>query len=160
MIVLRDEIEIMAPHEQVFQWFAHLDKNYRTWHPKDHVKLRYLKGSLIEEGSLIYFEEYLHGKLEKMRFRVTRVEPNTRIEYRFLFPFPYSLFKTRGAFTTIRCGDNTLFIAEICWGLNIPLVSNLLDRIIRKSLPVPQLQAIRQHMLEEGENLKQIMEKA
>ncbi|MCD6358474.1 MAG: hypothetical protein J7L90_00715 [Dehalococcoidia bacterium] len=158
MIVLRDEIEIQAPPERIFQWFTHLNKNYRTWHPKDHVELRYIKGSLTEKDSLVYFEEYLHGKLEKMKFRVTGIEPNARIEYQFLFPFPYSLFKARGAFITKRCGKNTSFIAEICWGYNVPVLGKAIDKLIHKSLTVSQLQAIKQHMLEEGQNLKCIME--
>ena len=158
MIVLRDKIEIQAPPERIFQWFTRLDKNYRTWHPEDHVELRYIKGSLTEKDSLIYFEEYLYGKMEKMKFRITKIESNARIEYRFLFPFPYSLFKARGAFITKRHGDNTLFTAEIIWGHKIPVLGKLEDKLIRKSLTAPRLQAIKQHMLEEGQNLKLIIE--
>ena len=96
MITLRDTIEIETSPQKIFEWFAHLDENYRAWHPTDHVESRYLKGSPVERDSIVYFEEYLHGDLERMKFQTTNVEPNSRIEYRVLFP--YSLLGMRGSF--------------------------------------------------------------
>lgn len=64
MITLRDSVEIRTTPEKVFEWFMHFDENYVSWHP-DHVKCSYLKGRRLEEGSVLYVEEYLHGKLHK-----------------------------------------------------------------------------------------------
>ena len=63
MITLRDTIQIKASPEKIFEVFTHLDKNFRSWHPKEHVECRYLKGNPLEEGSILYFEVYLLGKL-------------------------------------------------------------------------------------------------
>lgn len=82
MILLRDVVEIEASPEQVFDWLAHFQENYLAWHP-DHVECRYLKGaSLFEVGSVVYVEEYVHGEFHKLKFRVTKVIPNSRLEYK------------------------------------------------------------------------------
>ena len=36
----------------------------------------------LREESVIYVEEYLHGKLHKLKLRITKIEPNSRIEYK------------------------------------------------------------------------------
>lgn len=69
MITSRDTIEIKTSPEKIFEWFAHLDKNFKSWHPKEHVECRYLKGSPLEEGSILYFEVYLLGKLQKAKYQ-------------------------------------------------------------------------------------------
>jgi hypothetical protein len=45
------------------------DDSYRAWHQKDHVRLRWLEGKPWAEGSVMYAEEYLHGKLHKLKLR-------------------------------------------------------------------------------------------
>ena len=57
------------------------DTSYRAWHPEDHVALRWIKGEPWEEGSVLYAEEYLHGKLHKLKMLITKVVPNRRIEF-------------------------------------------------------------------------------
>ena len=65
MIVLRDTVEIRASPEQIFEFLAHFKENVHAWHP-DHVECRYLTYDPLGEGSVIYIEEYLHGKLHKL----------------------------------------------------------------------------------------------
>lgn len=61
MILLRDVVEIEASPEQAFDWLAHFQEDYLAWHP-DHVECQYVKGtSILEVGSVLYIEEYLHG---------------------------------------------------------------------------------------------------
>ena len=108
MITLRDTIEIETSPEQIFEWFAHLDKNFCSWHPKEHVECRYLKGSPLEPDSVLYFEVYLLGKLQKAKYHITNVVPNSKVEYRV--GFPLSLFGGGGAYIVERRGANSLFI--------------------------------------------------
>jgi len=149
MIVLRDTIEIKASPEQIFQWFAHFKANYLSWHP-DHVECRYLTEGSLREGSVIYIEEYLHRKLHKLKLRITEIEPNSRIEYK-------TFLSTKGVFIIEPRGDNSLFTAEIYLGTNIPLLGKLVDRFMGVFMS-RQLEGIKQHMAEEGQNLKRILE--
>lgn len=50
-----------------------------------------------------------------------------------------------------------MFIADVTIGSNIPVLGWLLDRIMEK-LFSDRLEALKQHMAEEGENLKQLLE--
>jgi uncharacterized protein YndB with AHSA1/START domain len=88
MIIIKDSIEVKASTEKVFQWLTQrmMDKeSYQTWHP-DHADIRWIKGEPLQEGSRLYAEEYLHGDLHKLKFRITKIVPNRLIEYRCLFP--------------------------------------------------------------------------
>lgn len=149
MIILRDTIEIKASPEQIFVWLAHFKENYLAWHP-DHVECRYLKGDPPEEGSIIYCEEYLHGKLHKFKFEITKFEPNSRIDFKFGPGMT-------GDFIIEPRGANSLFIADTYVGTKIPLLGKLLDKLMWTLLR-RRLEAGRKHMAEEGQNLKNLLE--
>jgi len=87
MITLKDSIEGEATPEEVVNWLVQRlqDKeSCQAWHP-DHVDIRWIKGEPIQEGSALCAEEYLHGVLHKLKFRIIKVVPNRLIEYRILF---------------------------------------------------------------------------
>jgi hypothetical protein len=155
MITLRDTIEIETSPEKIFEWFAHLDKNFQSWHPKEHAECRYLKGNPLEEGSILYFEVYLLGKLQKAKYYITNVKPNSRIEYKV--GFPLSFLGGRGDYIVEPQGDNSLFIQDIYIGTKIPLLGSVIDKLIQLLLGRLN-EAFKQHMTEEDQNLKRIME--
>ncbi|MBN1916939.1 MAG: SRPBCC family protein [Verrucomicrobia bacterium] len=105
MIRLEHSIEVNAAAERVFEWLVrHLtDKEaYCAWHP-DHVDLRWIKGEPGREGSIVYAEEVIHGAMQKLRFRITKVVPNHEIVYRPLFPV--SLIVPANTFLIEPTGD-------------------------------------------------------
>lgn len=105
---------------------------------------------MLQVGSEIQCEEYLHGKLHVMRLRPTRVETGKRIEYEIV-----GLGK--GVFQVIEKGEEVEFVAELYFGSDVPLIGSLIDVVLR-SFFSRRLQAVRQHMLEEGQNTKKIIE--
>ena len=155
MITLRDTIEINTSPEKIFEWFAHLDKNFQSWHPEDHVECRYLKGNPLEVGSILYFEVYLLGKLQKAKYHITKVEPNSRVEYKVGFPF--SVLGGRGAYTVERRGVNSLFTQDTYIGTKIPLLGSIVDKLTQVLIGRIN-EAFKQHLAEEDQNLKRIME--
>ncbi len=64
-MTITDSIKIKAPPEKIFNFLTSLKgtESYKAWHP-DHVVMRWIKGKPFEEGSVVCFEEYLHGKLQ------------------------------------------------------------------------------------------------
>ena len=54
-------------------------------------------------------------------------------------------------------GSDVRFTAEICFGTETPVLGNLLDRIVHAFMG-RRLEALKQHMVEEGRNLKLILE--
>jgi uncharacterized protein YndB with AHSA1/START domain len=148
VITLTDSIEVRAAPEKVFRWLTNLKQkaDYQSWHP-DHVDLRWTKGEPFAKGSIAYFEEYIHGKLHKFTFLCTKVVPDKLIEYRPLFP--WSIFMPKGTFVLEPKGQNSCtFTATISLR-----VGPLYRKLVRS-----QLQTVKQHMKEEGEILKKILE--
>jgi hypothetical protein len=154
MITLRDSIEIKATPEKVFEWLIQRFKDkesYRAWHP-DHVDIRWIKGEPLQEGSIVYAEEYLHGDLHRLRFRVTKIMPNRVIEYRALLPL--SILAPVNKFIIEPKGENRCTFTAI-GSLRLPRW--LFKKLHRKH--EHKIEATEQHMKEEGENLKRALEK-
>jgi len=154
MINLKDSIEVHTSPERVFKWLIRCLKDggaYRAWHP-DHVDIRWIKGKPLQEGSIIYAEEYLHGDLHKLKFRITKIVRNREIQYRSLFPL--SLLVPENKFLIEPKGeDNCIFSAT--GSLRIPRW--LFVRMHKKHKY--KIEATEQHMKEEGLNLKEALEK-
>jgi len=149
MIALRDTIEIRASPEQVYDFFVHFREHFMAWHP-DHVRCWYLQDGPLREGSTFYVQEYLHTKVRTLEFLVTRLVPYSRIEYK-IPPM------VRGSFDVEQRGLGVQFTAEICFGTETLVLGNLLDRILHTFMG-RRLAALKQHMVEEGRNLKLILE--
>ena len=144
--ILKDSIEINAPVEKVWEFFDHLDVNYKSWHEDSHVTCRWLKGKPHEEGSIAYFEEILDGILCKIKAITTKVEKYRLVETKS--PFPVSLIHTKGVYLFESKGTSSVFTAINHF--RIPFLFN------KKLLSL--VAATENHMKEEGENLKRILE--
>ncbi len=153
-VFLTDSIEIHASPEDIFGFLNNLvdDASYRAWHPQDHVAMRWEKGSPWQEGSVVYAEEYFHGKLHKLKFVITHVIPNRKIEY-----VPVSRFLKRYvpkmSFTVEPKGPRTIFTAMAHYRIA------LLPRLLAKKSVERGISSVRKHMKEEGENLKRLLER-
>ena len=149
MITLKDAVEIRASPEQIVEFFLNFKENFHAWHP-DHVECHYLTPGPLKENSIIYVEEYLHGELHKLKLHITKIQPNSRIEYK-------TFLGTKGIFIIEPRGTITLFAAEMHMGTKIPLLGKLVDGIMRMFFS-RHLEGLKQHMAEEGQNLKRILE--
>ncbi|UCG56766.1 MAG: SRPBCC family protein [Phycisphaerales bacterium] len=152
-VTLTESIEIKTTPEKIFEFLSHIvdDESYRAWHPEDHVALRWIKGEPFREGSVVYAEEYIHGKLHKLKFVITKVVPNRRIEFapqsrllRIYFP--------KNVFEIEQKGDTCLLTTT-----GRMRVGRLVKIFAKKQLEAG-LASVRKHMKEEGENLKRILE--
>jgi hypothetical protein len=149
MITLKDTVEIEVSPEEIMEFFLNFQENFYAWHP-DHVKCYYLTPGPLKKDSIIYIEEYLYGKLRKLKLHITKVQPNSRIEYK-------TFLGTKGIFIIEPGETGTLFTAEMYMGTTIPLLGKLRDRIMRMYFS-HQLDGLKKHMAEEGQNLKRILE--
>jgi len=151
--VLTDTIEIKTTPEKIFNFLTSIvdDDSYRAWHKKDHVSLRYLQGEPWTEGSVVYAEEYIHGKLHKLKFKITKIEANKRIEYTPISRF-LRLFFPKNEFIIEPKGESCLFIASGTYRIG------WIGKAFFKQAIEKGLSSVKQHMKEEGENLKAILE--
>lgn len=149
MTTLKDSIGIKTSPEKIFNGLIRVfssEGNFRRWH-KDHVKCQWLKGKPFEIGSVLYVEEYLHRELHKMKFLGTQLDSNRKIEYRLLFPM--SMICPKGSFMVEPKGESSIFTATLSFRLGWLFLI----------FPKGRVEAIKKHMKEEGENLKDLLEK-
>jgi hypothetical protein len=149
MISLRDSVEIQCTAGQVFSWLKNMPLEYKSWHP-DHIACRVIHGSMLEVGSEIECEEYLHGKLHSLRLRISNVVPDKRVEF-------IIERMGRGAFEVQVNSGSVRFMAELDIGVDSPIFGPLFDFTFLRFFH-QRIDAMRQHMAEEGNNLKAILE--
>lgn len=116
-LILKDSVEIKTTPEKIWEFFTNLEKNYKAWHPKDHVLFKWTKGKPMETGSRWYGEEVVMGKVFKLKGIIGKVIPNRKIVFKYSFPislvapwFEWSIEPkgSNSVFTTrsyIRAGD-------------------------------------------------------
>jgi hypothetical protein len=151
--IVTDSIEIETTPEKIFDFLTGIvdDDSYRAWHQKDHVSFRWLEGNPWAEGSVMYAEEYLHGKLHKLKFKITKVVPNQRIEYSPTSRFMRTYFP-KNEFIIEPKEASCLFIASGIYRLG------WLGKTFFKKAIDRGLASAKKHMQEEGQNLKRILE--
>ncbi|HOF78703.1 MAG TPA: SRPBCC family protein [Smithellaceae bacterium] len=151
--ILTDSIEIRATPETVFKFLTSIvdDESYKTWHNADHVSFRWLKGQPWSEGSVMVAQEYLHGKIHKFKFQVTRIVPYRHIEYSPTSRFMRKFFP-KNEFVLEPKGKHCLFIARGTYRVG------WIGKTFFKKAIENGLSSVRRHMKEEGENLKVIIE--
>jgi uncharacterized protein YndB with AHSA1/START domain len=145
-VILAQTTSIAAPPRRVFRFFEEMDRNYTRWH-KDHSLYRWLQPGGMAVGNRFYFEERIAGHDQKRIVRFTRVEPDRLIEFvpdNALIRF----FLNRISFRIEPEDTGCKFTQEI--RIRIGPIGAALNR--------RGFDAVRQHMHEEGDNLKAIME--
>ena len=149
MIVIQDTVSIKATSPDVFHWFEHLDEHYLSWHPS-HVSCCYLKKQALELGAVLYAEEYLHGKLHKLKFHITNVIPNQEFQYRIMPGI-------HGGFRFLENEEGVDVHAEVRIGWNLSFIGRFIDFVLNL-LFSNIINDLRQHMSEEGVNLRSLLE--
>lgn len=145
---LKHAISICTTPKAVTDFFEGMESNYSRWHP-DHRLFRWERGHGLKRGTVFYFEEVIGGKLLKKRMAFTHVNPEQRIEFAFTnwalrLILPYIRFEFRHE------NDHVNFVQEI--SIRTGPIGAWMNR--------REFDAVRQHMREEGENLKRILEDA
>lgn len=146
-MTLEDRTTIEAAPGRIFAFFEHMDEHYRAWHP-DHVAFHWTKGRGLKPGVEFYFEEYIGGKLLKKTVRFTRIEPERYIEFEPTW-WLMRLLMPRLSFEIQPQDRGCLFIARI------PIRTGPVGAWLNRR----EFNAVRQHMKEEGRNLKQMLER-
>ncbi len=145
-MILRESTTIQVAPGRIFGFFRHMDVHYRAWHP-DHIAFRWIAGDTIVPGTVFWFAERIGGKLMEKTVVVTEVR-----EDRYFAFAPVSrllrLLLPRLSFQVIPEEAGCQLVAEI--HIRTGPVGAWLNR--------KEFNAVRQHMREEGENLRRLVE--
>ncbi|MCT9097055.1 SRPBCC family protein [Haloarchaeobius sp. HME9146] len=145
-MLLTETTRVHASPGDVYRFFERMDANYERWHP-DHVEFRWVDGDGLEAGAEAYFEEHIGGKTQQKTVRFVEVDPDRYIEFK-----PTSLLvgllmpSISFTFESHEDGCDVTQRIKVRTG---PIGARLNRR---------EFDAVREHMTEEGENLKAILE--
>jgi hypothetical protein len=145
MKTLKESIEINVSPEVIWEWLLHVAENYLEWHPS-HIKANWKTETASEVGSIMYAEEDINGDFLKMKSKLTELIP-TRL-YRFKTVGTLKLILAGGSFEIEPSENGSIFTATLDFHMG-----KLLSKLTKK-----KVQEISQHMIEEGQNLKKILE--
>ncbi len=147
MKTLRESIEINVSPEVIWDWLLHIAENYLEWHPS-HIKANWQTETGSEVGSILYAEEDINGEFLKMKSKLTKLIPNRL--YRFKTVGTLKLILAGGSFEIEPSENGSIFTATLDFHMG-----KLLSKLAKKTM-----HQISQHMIEEGQNLKKILEKS
>lgn len=142
---LCDSVHVEASPERVWSWLMELAAHYREWHP-DHLTARWVQGEPNRVGSVLEAVERLAGHRERLHFEMPGIDPPRCMEYRIRGP--HSLLLPGGTFAVAAEDGGARFTADLHYRFG-PLTEALFRR---------RTAALLEHMREEGENLKQLVE--
>jgi uncharacterized protein YndB with AHSA1/START domain len=144
---LKDTVAVDVPPDRVWEWITAFPEHYRSWHP-DHVEAQWQRGAPAEKGSVLRVVERLGGRTERLRFRISSVDPPRRPSYRVVGL--HGIFFPRGCFEITEPRGGSRFTATVeC------RFAGLTGRLFSK-----RLEDLQTHMREEGDNLKHLLEEA
>ena len=143
---IKESIEINVPPEIVWDWFLKFAENYCEWHPS-HIVSYWEKGDPNKVDSILYSEENFGGELLKIRAKITEIIPLKLFKFKTVGSL--KLLLIGGSFEIEKTTNGCLFIATLDFRMG-----KFLSKIAKKTM-----QQIIQHMIEEGKNLKIILEK-
>jgi len=125
-----------------------MESNYTRWHP-DHICFEWRKGPGVARGNVFYFEETITGEHQKKEVAFTDVIPDRYLEFAPTNGF-FRLFLPRISFEMKQIGSKTELVAQVVIRMG-PIAAWFHKQ---------QIALVRQHMCEEGENLKKLVEAA
>ena len=151
-LVLSDSIEIKTTPEKIWEFFTNLERNYKAWHPQDHILFKWTKGKPMETGSCWYGEEVVRGKIFKLKGTIGEVIPNRKIVLKY--SFPVSLVASRFEWLIEPKGSNSVFTAKSYLTAGDFFCK---FKLSRKEMET-KIEMHNEHVRGEGENLKKFLE--
>jgi hypothetical protein len=145
-MILEQSVSMAAAPARAYRFFAEMEARYTRWHP-DHIAFRWLQDARLEVGARFYIEERIDGRVLKRTMRFTRLEPDSHVEFapdlaimRFFLP--------RIVFAIAPTPEGCRVTQQV--HVRIGPIGR---RLNRRGFAV-----VEQHMKEEGENLKALLE--
>lgn len=145
-MLLEVETKTEAAPEDVYAFFEQVEDNYLDWHP-DHITFRWVTGEGLEVGNEAYLEEEIAGDIKKQTIRYTTVEPPNRI-----------VFHPTSRLLRLILPHISFTIEPVMEGSQVTQRLKIRTGPIGRRLNRDEFDAVRQHMKEEGDNLKRIVE--
>ncbi len=150
-MTLVHEVDVKTSPDKIWDFLLHIDKNYKAWHPSDHILFKWTKGEALQTGSTFYAEQYMLGEKIKYKGKIAESIPGKKITMKFAFPL--SLITDKIEMIIEGDGSHARF-RHITY-----LRFKLLSRTIFKNRNIKMIYDMDTHVKTEGENMKRLLEK-
>jgi len=72
---------------------------YPKYSPNEHIKCEYIRGNLLTENSILYFEEFIADKKQQIKYKVVKIKDQNDVKVIHLKAlFPRSIFNITARF--------------------------------------------------------------
>jgi uncharacterized protein YndB with AHSA1/START domain len=149
-MTLVHEVNINASPEKIWEFLVCIEKNYKAWHPDDHILFHWTKGAPFEKGSTFYAEQNMMG--EKVKYKGVIMECILGEKITMKFSFPLSLITEKIEMIVEDHGSHSTF-KHITY-----MKFKFLSRTIFKKQNLRMLNDMDAHVRTEGGNMKRIVE--
>ncbi len=149
-MTLVHEVNIKTSPDKIWNFLININKNYSSWHPKDHILFQWTNGAPFESGSTFYAEQYMMGEKIKYNGKITESMASEKITMTFSFPLSIitekieMIIENKGTYATFKHITYLRF--------------KFLSRIIFKKQNIRMLNDMDAHITTEGGNMKNILE--
>lgn len=151
-VTITHEVAINTSPEKIWEFLINIEKNYKAWHPEDHILFRWIKGAPFEKGSIFYAEQLMMGEKVKYKGKISDCISGKKITMRFSFPL--SLITEKIEMITEGCETRATF-RHLTY-----MKFRFLSRTIFKKRNIKMLNDMDDHVRTEGENMKRILERS
>lgn len=157
MKIVQHTVTVRRMPEEVWRFLVNLDRTrYIDWHPDDHIEFRRLRPALGVNGvgQAVYFKERIGNRVFGFSCVISKSNEAQYVEFKPRWPLR-GLGLGRGYFRMRPApNDSTELEAVVELGSPAPLIGPVVDALVER---VIDLNALRRHMAEEGENLERAL---
>jgi hypothetical protein len=150
-MTLVHEVDVKTSPDKIWEFLLHIDRNYKAWHPSDHILFKWTNGEALQTGSTFYAEQYMMGERIKYKGKIAECLPGRKITMKFAFPL--SLITEKIEMIIEGEGSNARF-RHITY-----LRFRFLSRTIFKKRNIKMIYDMDTHVKTEGEIMKRLLEK-
>jgi uncharacterized protein YndB with AHSA1/START domain len=147
-IPFRHAVTIAVAPATVYSFFERLAHTYTTWHP-DHLAFRWITDAGLVDGARASAEHRILGAVHTLPITFVTIDPCRRVAFSWGDP-DGSFFAPRDTWLFEETPGGCRFVSECTLVLNgVTSLSNDIEHA---------LSVIRNHLAEEGECLKRLLE--
>ena len=150
-LLLSHSVDINTTPEKIWKFFKEIEKNYKIWHPKEHIIFKWTDGEPLTQGSRCYAEQYVNGIVTKYNAVLSEIVTNRKITFKWSYPVSIVSPKVEWIIEPIE--NKTRFTAITHFRAGY-----FLKKLFKRSMEKLIIEHDK-HVAFEGENLKKLMEK-
>ncbi len=150
MIVISASARMKSSKQELKTCLGRLNEIYPRYSPEEHLRCDYVRGDPLHEGSILYFEERLAGKIHHMRYRVASViEDDRSLTAVFRAMFPRSLLNISAAFSVVEDSEGVELSRTLKAGFEHPILGGWMDGLIHWALGKGYVEEMSEHSRED-----------